>query len=151
MWRNGETGKRLLFPAFSVPIEGLLVKRVQADADIARLIAKSVSGAIYTFAALTACGTAGLDTKPFIAGLGVTGFTIGFALKDIATNFLSGLMLMAQKPFKNGDVICVAGFTGAVESINTRYLVLKTADGKQAMIPSSIVYSNAVVVDANHK
>ena len=91
-------------------------------------------------------GTVGIDTKPFITGLGVTGFTIGFALKDIATNFLSGLMLMTQKPFKSGDRIKVVGLEGVVENVDVRYVVLKGENSGRVMIPSATVYSNPVVV-----
>lgn len=146
LFRNKETGKRAIIPILSEPIENLLVRRLDVDRDIARLLGKSTSALVYSFIAVSACGTLGIDTKPFIAGLGVTGFTIGFALKDIATNFLSGIMLMAQKPFRAGDTISVAGFEGTVVTIDTRYLVLRNSKGGIVMIPSTIVYSNAVTV-----
>ena len=133
-------------PSFSAPIERVLVRSIFPDIDIARLVAKSASFAIYSFLGITVLGTLGVDTKPFITGLGITGFTIGFALKDIATNFLSGLMLMTQKPFKNGDKVKVVGLEGTVDTVDVRYVILKNATGK-VWIPSSTVYSNPVVVD----
>ena len=134
------------FPAFSSPIESVLVRSIFPDRDIARLIAKSASFAIYSFVAVSALGTLGVDTNPIITGLGITGFTIGFALKDIATNFLSGLMLMTQKPFKTGDKVKVADLEGIVETVDVRYVVLRNSKGR-IMIPSATVYSNAVIVE----
>ena len=134
------------FPAFSSPIESVLVRSIFPDRNIARLIAKSASFAIYSFVAVSALGTLGVDTNPIITGLGITGFTIGFALKDIATNFLSGLMLMTQKPFKTGDKVKVADLEGTVETVDVRYVVLRNSKGR-IMIPSATVYSNAVIVE----
>lgn len=133
-------------PSFSVPIERVLTRSIFPDIDIARLVAKSASFAIYSFVGITILGTFGVDTKPFITGLGITGFTIGFALKDIATNFLSGLMLMTQKPFKNGDKVKVVGLEGTVDTVDVRYVILRNPTGK-VWIPSSTVYSNPVVVE----
>lgn len=68
-------------------------------------------------------------------------------MKDIATNFLAGLMLMTQKPFKSGDRVKVAGLEGTVDSVDVRYVILKSESGQVVMIPSSIVYSSSVIVE----
>jgi small-conductance mechanosensitive channel len=112
---------------------------------------------IYTVAGVTILGTIGVDTKPIIAGIGVTGFTIGFALKEIATNFLSGVLLVFNKPFQKGQYLKVMGpaaglnLEGEVESIDARYVLLRTKERGLLMVPSVVVYTNPILVSKLEK
>ena len=80
----------------------------------------------------------------------LTGKSDLFAMQDVATNFVSGVLLVLQRPFEKGDKLRVhAGSTileGEVHSIELRYIVLKPKDHSIVMIPASIVYANPVVV-----
>ena len=135
------------------PLEGMILRsRLTRDLDLARFLAKAVSIGIYTVGAVTVLGTLGVDTKPIITGIGVTGFTLGFALKEIATNFLSGVLLVFNKPFKKGQNLKVMGaaagqnMEGIVESIDARYVLLRARDGGLLMVPSVVVYTNPILV-----
>ena len=104
------------FLALSPPIERLLLhSRIIENEDLARLISKTVAVTIYAFISVTALGTLGVDTKPLLAGIGITGFTIGFALKEVATNFISGIFLVISKPFVRGCRIKIHGSGGGIE------------------------------------
>lgn len=72
-----------------------------------------------------------------IAGAGLTAFIIGFALKDIGENFLSGIIMVFSKPFRTNDIIEIGGLTGKVIRISLRETVLKSLDGKDLYIPNS--------------
>lgn len=142
------------------PIERLILhSKLTKDIDIARFIGKTAAITAYSFAGITVLGTLGVDTKPLIAGIGVTGFTVGFALKEIAANFLSGILLVFGRPFQKGQYLKVLGgganLEGEVESIDSRYVLLKTKDKGLIMIPSVTVYSNPILVlpkpPADHK
>lgn len=128
----------------------ILRSGITKDEDVARFVSKSAAIAAYTLAGFSLLGTLGVDTKPLVAGLGVGGFTAGFALRDVATNFVSGVLLVLQRPFEKGDKLRVhAGSTvleGEVQSIELRYIVLKPKDQSTIMIPASIVYASPVVV-----
>lgn len=133
------------------PIYSLIIKsKLTADPDLARFLAKSGAVTVYSLAGMTALGTVGIDTSPLLTGIGITGFTIGFALKEIATNFLSGVMLVFGKPFKKGQFLKVLGSTaqleGEVQSIDARYVLLRTKDKSLVMIPSVVVYTNPILV-----
>lgn len=135
----------------AAPIERFLLKnRVTEDADLARLMSKSAAMGIYSVALVSTLGTIGVDTKPLVTGLGITGFTIGFALKEIATNFISGFLLVFQKPFGKGCRLKVhgggGGIEGIVEEIDIRYVKLRTEEKGFVLIPSAIVYSNPLTV-----
>lgn len=128
----------------------VLKSKITQDIDMARFIGKTAAITIYSFAGVTILGTLGVDTKPIIAGIGVTGFTVGFALKEIAANFLSGILLMFGRPFQKGQYLKVLGggtnLEGEVASIDSRYVLLKTKDNGMIMIPSVVVYSNPILV-----
>ncbi len=80
-----------------------------------------------------------------IAGLGIAGFTLGFALQDVAKNFVAGILLLLQQPFEIGDMIEVAGYQGKVLSIALRTTELRTLDGRFVLIPNGDVYTSPVV------
>jgi small-conductance mechanosensitive channel len=134
------------------PLYSLILKsKLTADPDLARFLAKSGAISIYSLAGMTALGTLGVDTAPLLTGIGITGFTVGFALKEVATNFLSGVMLVFGKPFRKGQWLKVLGSTtaqleGEVQSIDARYVLLRTKDKSLVMIPSVVVYTNPILV-----
>lgn len=80
-----------------------------------------------------------------IAGLGVAGITIGFALQDVAKNFIAGLLLLIQQPFEIGDTIEVVSYGGTVLEISLRSTTIRTWDGRHVIIPNSEVYLNPII------
>jgi len=84
------------------------------------------------------------DVTSFVAGVGVMGFTVGFALQDIAKNFISGLLLLARQPFNIGDNVKIGDFLGKVKEINVRDTVIATVDGEMVIIPNHKVFENPI-------
>ena len=82
-----------------------------------------------------------------IAGLGIGSVAIGFAFKDILQNWLAGLLLLIRRPFRVGDEIEVGGYEGKVEWIETRATMIRTYDGRRAIIPNAEVFTSAVTVN----
>lgn len=82
-----------------------------------------------------------------LAGLGIGSVAIGFAFKDILQNWLAGLLILIQRPFKVGDQIVVNDYEGTVEWIEIRATIIAQYDGRRAIIPNAEVYSNAVTVN----
>lgn len=78
--------------------------------------------------------------------LGVGSLAIGFAFRDIAQNFLAGLLLLLREPFRVGDQIRYGDFEGNVEAIETRATFLRTYNGTRVIIPNGEIYTNAVKV-----
>jgi small conductance mechanosensitive channel len=87
-----------------------------------------------------------LNPGDLIAGLG-----IGSVAKDILQNWLAGLLILIQQPFKVGDQIVVDDYEGTVEWIETRATIIAMYDGRRAIIPNASVYSNAVTVNTAHE
>jgi len=80
-----------------------------------------------------------------LAGLGVVGVSLGFALQDVAKNFLAGILLLLTSPFNIGDTIQVSGFTGKVLAINFRSTEMRAVDGRFVIIPNADVFVNPIV------
>lgn len=86
----------------------------------------------------------GFNLTAFLAGLGIAGFTIGFALQDVSKNFIAGLLLLIQQPFNVGEFIEVVGYTGQVLSIDIRATQIRTLDGRIVLIPNGDVFINPI-------
>jgi len=110
------------------------------------LIGQLIKFVLIIIGAITALGTMGVDIAALVAGLGLTGFAVGFALKDSLANFLAGLMIMIYQPFRRDDHIVVSGHEGKVISIDLRYTTLEGM-GTHILIPNSSMLTNVVTVN----
>jgi small-conductance mechanosensitive channel len=81
----------------------------------------------------------GFNLTAFLAGLGIAGITIGFALQDVSKNFIAGLLMLIQQPFEIGEFIEVGDYAGKVIAIDLRATQIRTADGKLVLIPNGDV------------
>lgn len=80
-----------------------------------------------------------------LAGAGISAFVVGFALKDIAENFLAGIILAFNRPFSIHDTVKVQEYTGKIISLNLRSTQIKTFDGKDIYIPNAIILKEPLV------
>ncbi len=93
--------------------------------------------------AMQAVGLSGV-AKGLLAGAGLSAFIFGFDFKDIAENFLGGLILAFNRPFNLNDTIMIRDFTGHVKALNFRTTHIKTFDEKDVFLPNSIVVKEPV-------
>ena len=89
-------------------------------------------------------GKLGVDIGPIIAGLGVTGFILGFAFQESLGNLASGLMIALNEPFKIGDYVIVAGLEGTVIKMDMMAATLATADNKKVVIPNKSAWGSPI-------
>jgi small conductance mechanosensitive channel len=88
----------------------------------------------------------GLRLGDVIATLGLSSVAIGFAFQDIFKNFLAGILLLIQEPFRIGDQIVVGNYEGSVERIDIRTTKIRTYTGERVLLPNSQVFTSAVRV-----
>lgn len=96
---------------------------------------------IGVFIALSVLQLDGTVNK-LLAGAGIVGLALGFAFQDIASNFISGIILSVRHPFGIGDIIETNGYYGTVQKLNLRNTILKTPQGKIIYIPNKSVFGN---------
>lgn len=113
--------------------------------DIMRLMAQIAKVTLLLVGLVSALGTLGINVSAMVAGLGLTGFALSFALKDVLSNAVAGILILFYCPFKRGDNIAAAGFEGQVTSIDLRYTTLASKDGK-VLIPNSTLFTKNVTV-----
>ena len=82
----------------------------------------------------------GVNIAPLIAGLGVTGFILGFAFQESLGNLAAGMMIAINQPFGVGDYVSVGGIEGSVRELNMMAATLATADNKKVMVPNKVIW-----------
>ena len=125
-------------------VRGLFNRKIQSK-EILQLIFLITRWSVLAVGTILALDQVNFDVTGFIAGLGVAGFTIGFALQDIAKNFIAGLMLLYRQPFNLGDTVMVEEYHGEVKEINIRDTVIETLDGELVIIPNRAIFENPII------
>lgn len=104
-------------------------------------LAVVVAGACIALAVLRLDGA----VASVLAGVGVLGLALGFAFQDIASNFVSGVLLAMHRPFEVGDMIETNGYMATVHEINLRSTVLRSFAGQIITLPNKDVFGSAIV------
>ena len=120
-------------------------ERLKFDRNLTSLLARTSSITLIIFGFVTALGTLGINVSALVAGLGLTGFALGFALKDTISNLLSGVLILLYRPFEIGNRIKVSGYEGIVISIDLRYTELDSDENK-VLIPNSKLFTDPITV-----
>lgn len=121
------------------------LNRRQVDSELTLLIGQVTRWGIVVLGTMIALQQVDFDLSAFLAGLGILGFTVGFAIQDVSKNFVAGLLLLLQQPFDIGDSIEVAGYGGTVMTIDLRATQMRTFDGKHLLIPNADVFTSAII------
>jgi len=120
-------------------------EQLKFDKNITLLLSRTSSLTLIILGCITALGTLGINVSALVAGLGLTGFALGFALKDTISNLLSGVLILLYRPFETGNRIKISGFQGTVVSIDLRYTELDS-EGNKVLIPNSKLFTDPITV-----
>lgn len=129
-------------------IERIVMKlfdRVDFDRTIEVFIEKTIGIILWIIVAIVILGSWGVDVGAFVAGLGIAGFVLGFALKDTLGNLASGLFLLVHKPFKLEDYVEVAGISGTIKHMGIAACRIDTPDNKKITIQNSAIWSSPII------
>ena len=108
-------------------------------------IARTVGSILWILAIIALFGVWGIDVSSIIAGLGLTGFALGFALKDVLASSVAGILILFYQPFKMKAKIAVMGVEGIVVDIDMRYTTIENELGMH-LIPNSKLLSEKVTI-----
>ena len=122
----------------------VLTKR-KLDNTIIDFVSHMVRYVIIAFVIIAALGRIGVETTSFVAIIGAAGLAVGLALQGSLSNFASGVLIIALRPFKAGEYIEAAGTAGTVESVQIFSTTLTTPDNKFVVVPNSAILGGNIV------
>src|SRR6266498_151313 len=121
-----------------------VLNKRKAPAGVTHILAQLTLWTIIVIGTITALQLF-FNVTAFLTGLGILGFTVGFALQDVMKNFASGIILLLQQPFHVGESIGVKGFDGTVMEIDLRSTEIRATDGRVIILPNADVLSNPII------
>ncbi|MEJ2516168.1 MAG: mechanosensitive ion channel [Gammaproteobacteria bacterium] len=130
--------------AQKVVTKALDASKVQVSQLLRRMIISVTRGIVMIFGVLVALSQMGISVGPVLAGLGVAGFVIGFALQDTLSNFASGLMILLYRPFDVGDVVETGGVFGKVKAMSLVNTTVLTFDNQTLVVPNSKIWGDVI-------
>lgn len=130
---------------------GALAQRIDGlEPQQVRVAGRMVQYLILFLGAGIALTFLGAEVQPLIATVIIVAVIVALALRGIAENFASGIILQTRRPIRVGDEVDSLGFNGVVRDINTRSVVIETFDGRRVHLPNSEVLTNPLVNDTSH-
>lgn len=123
-------------------------RRTVRNPSLKLLLSKTAYVTAWAVGIIIACVIAfpGLSLGDIIATLGLGSVAVGFAFQDIFKNFLAGILLLLQEPFRIDDQVIIGDYEGTVERIDIRTTKIRTYQGERVIIPNSTVFTSAVQV-----
>ncbi|MER8532243.1 mechanosensitive ion channel family protein [Mesorhizobium sp. M1005] len=125
-------------------LDGSVMARGRVDTGVRNSIRLAVGYAGVAVAALVGISAAGIDLSNLALVAGALSLGIGFGLQNVVSNFVSGLILLAERPFKVGDWIVAGDISGTVKKISVRATEIETFQRQSVILPNSNLINNAV-------
>ncbi len=121
-----------------------LSRATKLDAPIKNLITKLITTLLWALTIIIVAGAFGINATSLVAVLSVAGLALSLSVQNLLTNFFSGIMLLINKPFKEGDFVELGDKVGSVKNIGFFNTVLNTPDNISIAIPNGDLTSAAV-------
>ncbi|MFK4025191.1 mechanosensitive ion channel domain-containing protein [Stutzerimonas balearica] len=122
----------------------MISRRLIRDRTVENLIKQVSYYTVWLLGLIVAATAFGLEPGALATGLGLTSLALGFALKDILSNFVSGLLILTLRPFQLGDQIVIGETEGTVERIELRATQIRTYDGRRVLVPNADTFTSRV-------
>lgn len=119
--------------------------RIKDDLLLKNFFLRAFSLTIAIATLLAALANLDVEVISIVAGLGVTGLILGFALRDTLSNFAAGLLLLIYRPFRAGHFIEVETAQGVVEELTIVNMQMTTTDGVRVILPNAKVWGSKIV------
>ncbi len=134
---------------FAASIVAKLVRRgtsrmKNASQLLVNFLGKFVKQVIMLVGLIVSLAALEVDIAPLLAAVGAAGFVVAFALQDTLSNFASGLLILAYRPFDEGDVIEAASVSGIVDSVSLFSTHIRTFDNKIMIVPNNDIWGGTI-------
>ncbi len=124
-----------------------VMRRFTDSITLHELVSSALYVATVLVGAFAALSVLNLDktVTTLLAGAGIIGLALGFAFQDIASNFIAGVLMAAQRPLRRGELVETSGETGVVERILLRTTELRNLQGLQVIIPNKDIFQSVLI------
>ena len=120
------------------------LRRTSTEAHVNLLVAKLGFFGVVLIGVVVTLSIAGVNLSVLVGSLGLITVALGFALQDILSNFVAGIVLLLEHPFTKGDHIVTADAAGTVEDIRVRATRLRTSDGQLVVVPNKLLFTQVL-------
>lgn len=129
----------------SAAIEARLLKSATGgDLSLRKVISNTVRALLMFVGLLLALSSVGIDLTALSVLGGAVGVGIGFGLQKLASNYVSGFVILAERSMRIGDMVLVDGFEGRIVDIKARYTVIRALNGRESIVPNEFLIINRV-------
>lgn len=125
-------------------LEARLLRAQELEPNLRVVAARALKALLLVVAVLLGLSTVGIDLTVLSVFGGALGVGLGLGLQRIASNYVSGFIILLDKSLRIGDLITVDKHTGVVTQINTRYTVIRALDGTEAIVPNERLVAEPV-------
>ena len=126
-------------------LEGRITQSHDLTPSIQVLLIKMVRLGLMVLAVVMVLSAVGINLSALAIFSGAVGVGIGFGLQKIVANFISGVILLADKSVKPGDLVTIGDSSGRISAMNTRYISVAAGDGREFLIPNEDLITQKVV------
>lgn len=136
--------KTLASIAGGVVRKALSTSKVEASDLLKRFFVGLAQKVVFFTGLIIALEQIGVPVAPLLAGVGVVGFIVGFALQDTLANFAAGVMILLYRPYDIGQFISAAGESGTVRDMNLVSTTITTPDNQVLILPNSSIWGGVI-------
>ena len=123
---------------------GKTMERSKTDVSLRRFLSSLIGILLKVMLVISVASMIGIKMTSFIAILGAAGLAVGLALQGSLANFAGGVLILLFKPYKVGDFVDAAGYTGTISGIHIFNTILKTIDNKTVIIPNGLLSNSSI-------
>ncbi len=134
----------ILSLSISSAIEVRLLKGATDNLSLRKIAANAIRALLLTLGFVMAMSAVGIDLTALSVLGGAVGVGLGFGLQKLAANYVSGFVILAERSLRIGDLVKVDNFEGRITDINTRYTVLRSASGRESIVPNELLITQRV-------
>ena len=124
--------------------KGLQRSNLNISRLLMNMIVSTAGGLVLLLGVLFGLAQLGISVGPLLAGLGIAGFIIGFALQDTLGNFAAGMMILLYRPYDVGDTVEAGGVFGKVSSMSLVNTTILTFDNQTLVMPNSKIWGDVI-------
>jgi small-conductance mechanosensitive channel len=128
----------------SATIETRVLKEAVADLSLRKIAANAIRIVLLLIGLLFSLSALGVDLTALSVMGGAVGVGLGFGLQKLAANYVSGFVILLERSLRIGDKVRVDGFEGRVSDIKTRYTVIRSTSGREALVPNEKLITERV-------